>query len=235
MRHVLLRIFKEHSFALWLAVGFYKNPIGIFFAIYRSLVATRQLTGRFFPLKVRIGAGQALKVSIHTNAKVILNGNLYVNSWGGSNSASSIACAGGSNLTLSGDFEIGPNVHIILMKQAILNIGGRLTSSGSGMTCDTRVMVEQKIDIGFDTIIAWNVTITDSNWHDIADTPRRAPVSIGNHVWISHDVSILKGAVIPAGCIVGARSLVTSAFEQEKSLLVGTPARAVRSNMEWTR
>ncbi len=235
MRAFVLRFLKPDSLGRWLAFGFYRNPMIFPMAIFRSLIATKKMTGAFFPIKVRIGSGQILKISIGREAKVLLSGNLLVNSWGGSNSPSSIACAHESNLTILGDFEIGPNVHILLMPGASLKMGGKLNSSASGITCDTRVMVEHSLNIGADCIIAWDVFISDSDWHDISGMARYSPVSIGDHVWISHGVSVLKGAVIPHGCIVGAKSLVSSVFDTEKALLAGAPAKIIRNNVEWTR
>jgi carbonic anhydrase/acetyltransferase-like protein (isoleucine patch superfamily) len=235
MKAWLLGLLKPDSLGRWVTFGFYRNPITFSVAILRSLIATKHLTGSFFPLKVRIGAGQTLKITVGKNAKIFLRGNLLVNSWGGSNSPSSLACASGSRLTINGDFEIGPNVHIILMKEATLKIGGKLNSSSSGITCDTRIMVEDSICIGSDCIIAWDVFISDSNWHEISGVTRCSPVLIGDHVWISHGVSVLKGVVIPPGCIVGAKSLVSSVFGTDKALLAGVPAIVVRSNVEWTR
>ena len=92
-------------------------------------------------------------------------------------------------------------------------------------------MVEESVDIGYDCIIAWDVFISDSNWHDISGVTRISPISIGDHVWISHGVSVLKGAVIPSGCIVGAKSLVTNVFDTEKSLIAGIPAKLIKNNV----
>lgn len=232
---LVLRFLKPDSLGRWLIFGLYRNPITFPAALFRSFIATKKLTGVFLPLKVRIGAGQILKIRIKRKTKILLLGNLLVNSWGGSNSPSSITCARGCNLILLGDFEIGPNVHIILMPGANLKLGGRLHSSGSGITCNTRIMVEDTLNIGFDCIIAWDVFISDSDFHDISGINRCSPVSIGDNVWISHGVSILKGSVIPNGCIVGAKSLIASVFETEKTLIAGVPAKIIRHNMKWTR
>lgn len=235
MKTWVLSKLKPDSLARWLAAGFYRNPIIFLIEILRSIVATKKITGKIFPLKVRIGSGQILKLALGRNSKVLLHGNLFVNSWGGSTMSSSIACSEGANLTINGDFEIGPNVHIILMKDSTLKMGGKLNSTNSGITCDTRIMVEDSISIGHDCIIAWDVFISDSNWHDISNMTRCMPVSIGDHVWISHGVSVLKGAVIPYGCVVGAKSLVTNVFNMENALLAGAPAKVIRENVEWKR
>ena len=235
MKRLIAKVLRPGSFGRWLVAGFYRNPIGFPTALYRSAVATKKLTGSFHPNRVKIGVGQILRVSIGRKSQVTLIGNLLVNSWGGSNIPSSISCSDGAILKISGDYEIGPGVHIEVAEGAQLTLGGKKHSSGSGITCNSIIMVEKSITIGYDCIIAWDVYISDSNWHDISGITRCAPVSIGDHVWISHGVSVLKGAVIPSGCIVGAKSLVTNVFDTEKTLLAGVPAKEVRSEVEWSR
>ena len=235
MRRLVAKLFKPGTAGRWVVAGLYYNPISFSAALYRSIIATKKLTGNYLPIRVRIGIGQKLRVAVDKKAVVKLFGNLLVNSWGGSAIPSSISCGAAANLQIEGDFEIGPSVHIEIMQGAKLTLGGRKYSSGSGITCDSRIMVEKSIAIGYDCIIAWDVYISDSNWHEIAGIGRSAPVVIAEHVWISHGVSVLKGAEIPAGCIVAAKSLVNRAFDKEKALIAGVPAKVARSEVEWTR
>jgi len=235
MRQLIAKVVKPGTFGRWLVRGFYRHPIRFPLALFRSVVATKKLTGSIYPIRVRIGIGQILRVNVGRKSRVNLIGNLQIDSWGGCNIASSIYCSENSNLIILGDFEIGPNVHINLSHGAILTLGGKKYSSASGITCNARIMVEKKLTIGHDCIIAWDVFISDSNFHDITDITRSNPVSIGDHVWISHGVSVLKGSVIPSGCIVGAKSLVSGIFNTEKSLLAGVPAKVIRNGVEWSR
>ena len=235
MKKLIAKFLKPGSFGRWLASGFYRNPIRFTMSIYRSAVATRKLTGSIFPIKVRIGVGQSLRVHRGRKSIVKLNGTLKIDEWNGCNFASSISCSDQSSLIILGDFEIGPNVHINIGSGAKLSFGGKKNSSASGITCNSRIMVEESVDIGYDCIIAWDVFISDSNWHDISGMTRISPISIGDHVWISHGVSVLKGAVIPSGCIVGAKSLVTNVFDTEKSLIAGIPAKLIKNNVVWFR
>jgi acetyltransferase-like isoleucine patch superfamily enzyme len=199
------------------------------------LIATKKITGKFYPVRVKIGIDQILIVNIARKPKIIMTGNLVVNSWGGCNIASSITISNDSHLIIEGDFEIGPNVHITLGPCAVLKLGGKKNSSASGITGNSRIMVEKSITIGRDCIIAWDVFITDSNFHNISGVIRSSPVSIGDRVWISHGVSVLKGAVIPSGCIVAAKSLVRGVFEFERALIAGVPAKLLRNDVEWSR
>jgi acetyltransferase-like isoleucine patch superfamily enzyme len=235
MKVFISRFLKPGSLCRWLASGIYRNPLRFPVALFRSAIATKKLTGNFYPIRVRIGIGQILKINNLSKIKATLIGNLLVNSWGGSSIASSISCAHGANFTILGDFEIGPNVHIQLGRGAKLLLAGKKNSSASGITCNTRIMVEDSLNIGADCIIAWDVFISDSNWHEISGVNRCCPVSIGDQVWISHGVSVLKGSVIPFGCIVGAKSLVANVFDTQKAFIAGVPAKVIKNGVEWSR
>ena len=57
-------------------------------------------------------------------------------------------------------------------------------------------------------------------------------VIIGDHCWIGHNVTILKGVTIGEGSIIGARSVVTRDVEA-RTMVVGVPARKIKENVIW--
>ncbi len=232
---ILKKRFPPESLGRWLLAGFYSNPITFPVCLLRSLAATRKLTGKFLPLKIRIYPDQKLDVYRSRNANAVIDGILRINPWGGSRITSSISLEDGAKLRILGNFEIGPGVHISISKGASLKLGGQRSSTASGITCNTRIMVEKSIEIGADCIIAWDVFISDSNWHDIKGVVRCEPILIGDNVWIAHGASIIKGAQIPSGCIVGAKSLVAHGMFPENSLIAGVPATVRRTEVEWSR
>ena len=98
----------------------------------------------------------------------------------------------------------------------------------------------QTITIGDDCLIAKDATIKVSDNHTIfeKDNPQNVlnpnqNISIGNHVWIADNVTILKGSRIPNNTIVGAKSLVNKPFEQEYTLISGSPAKIKKENINW--
>lgn len=235
MRLLVSRLLKSGSFGRWVVAGFFGNPLLFFLRSCEAIVATKKLTGHFYPIKVRVGVGQNLNIQMGKNTTVKLIGVLKVEAWGGSTVTSSITCGNESTFIIGGDFEIGPDVHIQLGRGAKLILGGRNKSSASGITCRSRIMIEKSGKIGTDCIISWDVFVTDSDWHSIAGKDRASSVSIGDHCWISHGVSILKGSAIPSGCIVGAKSLVSNVFESQGALIAGAPARVIKYGVEWSR
>ena len=60
-------------------------------------------------------------------------------------------------------------------------------------------------------------------------------VKIGNHVWIAPNTKIMKGSIIPDGCIIGSDTTVSKPFDEKNALIVGRPARIIRRDVEWTR
>ncbi|MFY4765192.1 hypothetical protein ACOTWG_10835, partial [Aliarcobacter butzleri] len=58
---------------------------------------------------------------------------------------------------------------IVVQNNAELIIEG-IEKSLSGITCDTIIICSKRILIGADSIISWNVYISDSSQHKIAGT-----------------------------------------------------------------
>jgi acetyltransferase-like isoleucine patch superfamily enzyme len=57
-------------------------------------------------------------------------------------------------------------------------------------------------------------------------------ITIGDHVWIGQNVTILKGARIGKGSIIAACALVHRDIP-DKQLWGGVPARLLRENVSW--
>src|SRR5688572_5800521 len=142
MISALKRVLVEGSTSHWILCGYYHHPIRFTCALLRSLICTRRLCGSFLPVRVRIAPGQDFKVSCAPNRSVQIEGVLSVSSWGGSSLPSSLSLAAASKVMILGDFEIGPGVHISVGAGGTLRIGGNLKSYGSGITCNSRIMVE---------------------------------------------------------------------------------------------
>lgn len=97
------------------------------------------------------------------------------------------------------------------------------------------------ISIGDNVFIAKNVTIRTSDGHTLIDANTHNPLNptqnvvINDNVWIGLNSTILKGANIPKGSVVGACSLVNKRFEKKNSLIVGMPAKVIKENITWAK
>lgn len=192
-----------------------------------------------FPLRCLVAPGAFLDVYRHPSSVVDLRGNLYVRPYGGGGAPSKITIQSGAHLELSGDFILGHGVNITLSPCARLAIGGSLNEPGSGITCNSMILVNKSISIGRDCIIAWDCCLTHSDWHDISyggvKSVKTIPVVIGDRVWVGHGSSLLKRAVIGSGTIVAAKSTVLKGSYGKNILLAGNPAKQVKSDVEWAR
>ena len=61
----------------------------------------------------------------------------------------------------------------------------------------------------------------------------KAPVIVGDKVWLGRKVTLMKGAQIPTGSIVGLGSIVTKAFDEPNVAIAGVPARIVKRGITW--
>lgn len=211
-----------------------RRPLSFPIAILYSAWVSRKLIGCSWPIVVRF-SGKLVPVNVSAkSANVVLKGNLVIESWQNGTNPISISLGSDSSLIIDGDFTIGQGVKIFATGGASIFLGGRKKSSGSGITCDSMIMASERIHIGHDVIVAWGVYITDSDWHAIEGKNAAEPVVIGDHVWISHDVSVLKGANIGKGSIIGAKSLVIGAIP-DHCLAAGAPAKTIKEHISWSR
>ena len=93
------------------------------------------------------------------------------------------------------------------------------------------------VEIGQGCLLGDRVYVCDfDHRHDLVDVPIRkqgivkTPVRIGEDVWVGEKASILRGADIGAGAVIGSQSLVNGPIPPF-SVAVGRPARVVRSRL----
>ena len=142
-----------------------------------------------------------------------------------------------ASLIIDGDFWIGNGVRIFVGKNGLLKIGGREKESRSGITSNSAIFAYKKVEIGKDFLSAWNVFITDCDWHQLecdGKSQIQSDVIIGNHVWVAHNCSILKGTQIGNGSIVGSHSLLNGKVYPANSLVAGIPAKVLKKNCRWS-
>ena len=99
------------------------------------------------------------------------------------------------------------------------------------MSPRTNLRCAKKISIGKSSMIASDVTITDSDWHGIYDRtdyvalPKE--VEIEENVWIGERSIVLKGSKIGKNSIIGAGSVVAGDIP-ENCVFAGNPAKFVK-------
>lgn len=182
-----------------------------------------------------LSVGLSMTIKKEEGAKLIIKGNLRVNSHCGGLAPVYIHIGKNATLSINGDFIIGQGVRIELFSNSCLTFGGKEKESDSGITSDTLIMAYKKIDIGKDFLCAWNIFISDSDWHSIKGQNHQEDLIIGNHVWVANSCSILKGSKIGNNNIVASHSKVIKGLYPDDCLIAGSPAKVVRDNINWSR
>lgn len=95
------------------------------------------------------------------------------------------------------------------------------------------------ITIGRDCLFSSDIQLRTGDSHSILDQSGRRvnasrDIAIGDHVWVGIQAFINKGSCVAPHCIVGARAMVTKAFEEPHCVLAGIPARVVKHGVDWS-
>ena len=114
-----------------------------------------------------------------------------------------------SRLICNGHIQSFEAVRIECLPNAVVEIGHK-----SYINHDSEIRCRERVTIGDNVSIAYNVLIQDSDYHTMYDEnrnpkPQTLPITIGNDVWIGAGATILKGVTLGEGCVVAARSVVT--------------------------
>lgn len=202
-----------------------------------SLPKSLYVSLRFFPLKEALG----LPVLVRYNCKLLsLKGGVVIKS-GGVRTAMfkigfghvgifdkkyqrSILQIDGT-IELKGKCVLGHGSRLCVAKDAVVSFGDNFCNMA-----EMNIMCLKRINFGNNVLVSWNTTVMDTDWHYVENVstkeiyPKTKEIDIGNYVWLCMGCSVLKGAVIPDGCIVGANSVVTKKFDIKNAVLAGNPA-----------
>lgn len=198
---------------------------------------------RYLPL------GQAIKmpVLIRTNMRIekLRRGQIIIKHpqrfgimLGGGKSPSMNAFRGclsvnkGGVIVFHGKTEISQGVVLRCDKDGVMEFGEHFYCN-----CNGYFRSGSLIRFGDNCSLGWNITVNTSDghhiWHNGDKVEMEAPVVVGNNVWLTPEVTLLKGVVIPSHCIVAQRAVVTHQFKDEHCLIGGIPAKIVTRNISW--
>lgn len=135
-------------------------------------------------------------------------------------------------IVLNGKAILGHGSRLCVGKEGIVTFGNKFTN-----TANMSIVCVSRITFGDNVLTSWNTLVMDTDWHHIenAEThtvyPCTKEIIIGKKVWICTRSVVLKGSVIPDGCIIGANSLVSKQFNEENVLIAGNPAKVMKRNI----
>lgn len=106
------------------------------------------------------------------------------------------------------------------------------------ITAESSIVAFSKIQFGKGCLLSWEILIMDTDFHKIMNlegsvTNNPEPIIFGDNVWVGCRSVILKGAIIPENCIIGAVSFVNKELDESNSLYGGTPLRCLQKNIRW--
>lgn len=200
--------------------------------VYSAMINFRHfgLVGLFkMPIVIQYGSrircktrnGIAFLKPMHLNMLTIKKGNQIIVERGGTLLfTGDKACFNKENLVIvysKGTFKIGNNFW---------------ANAFSEFYCSKELI------FGDDVLIGFHVIFLDSDYHPIFNDQHKIinhdrRIILGNNVWISTNVTVLKGTHIGNKIIVGAGSLVTGKLLEEHSIYCGNPAKPVKSGVSW--
>ncbi len=139
----------------------------------------------------------------------------------------------GGIINFSENIKIGKGSFVSIGESGILDIGRNVVIGGND-----KIICFDSIKIGFNTRIAWDVTIIDTDFHRTINrysnetSSLRKPISIGCNNWIGFGVTILKGSKTPNYCVIGANSFLNKSYDfEEYSMVAGNPIKVIKKGI----
>lgn len=139
----------------------------------------------------------------------------------------------------------GENANLIIEDKcdipcgSVLNINGTLVIGKNFMpNCFLTISCENRIAIGNNCNIGWNVTIIDGDGHPLCKTDdsyriinESRPVIIGNNCWIAAHASIMKGVQLADNTTIPYGSIITKSCPQAETIFGGSPNKILKENV----
>lgn len=153
----------------------------------------------------------------------------------GSRLESRLLIEDGAHVEIGSGFGVMYGCDIEVFKGATLKIAEAGFETSGGTNLNFNLICKKQIEIGYHVMMGRNVTIRDNNgghYLSMQGYKESQPVKIGNHVWLCEGCTIMPGAKIGDGAIVGAGSVVYGKVPPN-CLVSGNPARIVQTNTYW--
>lgn len=211
-------------------IVFYKN-ISFFKFLYLNYFSkniVRKGKGKIIPYKNAI-------IDLQKNSKIIVEeGDIEIgtNKLKGSRTETFVRLRTNAVWKAKKRCEISYGATVEILENSILDSQYFTMNSFS-------VLISSKlITLGNDVMIGRNVTIYDSDFHSLTEKSKEKvslPVYIGNHVWLTSNVVILKGVSINDGSVIAAGSLVTRDIVSKNMVASKNDIIILKENVYWER
>ena len=203
----------------------------IYYNFFRSNIKTSIIKGGYFlPSAYSV-------IRISKNARVKLNARFSLGDKRikGSKLESRLLIEDGAEIEINSNFGTLYGADVEVFKNACFKVRSCEFTTQGGANINFTLICGNYIELGYHVMIGRNVTIRDNNgghYLSMQGYKESRPVKIGNHVWLCEGCTIMPGAKIGDGAIVGAGSVVYG-HVPANSLVSGNPAKVVQTNTYW--
>lgn len=184
-----------------------------------------------FKFKCHILVGRGAKIILSENSKIIVKGNLFIGLIYNWNQRTVLEIGKNGTLIVEGSASLMKGSKTVISENATLKV-----CHNSSIGENSFIKCRKKIEIGENCAISWNVTIIDSDLHQIIidgnNQENTKEIMINNNVLIGCNSTILKGVKIGESSVVGAGTVVSKSIPPN-SLSVGNPNRIAKQNVKW--
>lgn len=147
---------------------------------------------------------------------------------------SSIAISGKIIVVGSSIHAFGPGTRLVVSESGTLTIGENFTAS-----VNNKILCYHSITIGNDNMWSFDNIIMDTDAHQILQEDgnvinKNKSILFGDHVWLGCRNIVLKGTIIPNGCMVASGSKLSCKFEKENCIITSHKT-ILKENIIWKR
>jgi len=197
-------------------------------SILKSLYYSFRFKGVFL-------VGRGCVINIHRDARLIFkdkSSSIYVGVYFSSAPGTTLDIYKGGIMRVGKSVGIHRGSKVVVREAAELSIGNR-----TFINENSRVVCRKKISIGEDCSIAWGVTISDTDSHEVYSgrvlSNPDAVINMGDKVWVCAHSLIAKGSTLESNCIVGAGSVVLGNTLKSGYIYAGNPVKRIKEFDKW--
>lgn len=176
-------------------------------------------------------------LDIHKDARIYIKGkhiDVGINKLKGSKAETYLRMGKGAVWNSGNGCSMYYQSDLEIKENAVFTSGFFTENTGSAIICTTEITMGDNVMMGRNNIIY------DSDFHSIIGkndrimNPNRK-VIIEDNVWLTTNVTILKGVVIGQGCIVSANTTVTTHIPEASIASGKSQAVPVYEGVRWSR
>lgn len=175
-------------------------------------------------------------LDLDKDAQIVIKGknlHLGVNRLAGSKAETLLRMEGNAHWNANNGAGICYGTTIELKNNSILNTGYFFLNTGSVIICSRSICIGDNVWFGR------NNTVYDNDHHKLLDEKGRLknpiePVSIGNNVWITNHISILKGVNIGNNVVISPYSVVRKDIAEGRFVGEKKELSVFNENVRWS-